>query len=43
MEIKRKQLAFDITQEMHTEIKILAARRNITINQWMQRAVAERI
>ena len=39
----RKQLAFDISPEMHQQVKIFAARRGISINNWMQRAVVERI
>lgn len=40
---KRKQLAFDISPEIHQQVKILAARRNISMNLWMNRAVIERI
>ena len=40
---KRKQLAFDISPEIHQQVKILAARRNISMNLWMMRAVMERI
>lgn len=40
---KRKQIAFDITEDLHTKIKVLAAQRNITMNNWMQRAIFERI
>ena len=40
---KRKQMAFDVSLEMHTQIKILAAIRNISINLWMARAIQDRI
>jgi predicted HicB family RNase H-like nuclease len=40
---KRKQMAFDISPEIHQTVKILAARRNISINLWMARAIQERI
>jgi len=45
MEIKkkRKQMAFDVSPELHQQVKILAARRNISINLWMARAIQERI
>lgn len=44
MEIKkRKQMAFDVSLEIHTQIKILAAARNISINLWMARAIQDRI
>ena len=40
---QRKQLAFDIDPELHTQIKILAARRNISMNVWLTRAILARI
>ncbi len=40
---KRKQMAFDVSLEIHTQIKILAAARNISINLWMARAIQDRI
>lgn len=40
---KRKQMAFDVSQEIHTHVKILAAARNISINLWMMRAIQDRI
>jgi predicted HicB family RNase H-like nuclease len=40
---RRKQMAFDISPEVHQTVKILAARRNISINLWMARAIQERI
>jgi len=40
---KRYQMAFDVSQEMHQQIKILAARRNISMNLWMARAINDRI
>ena len=40
---KRHQIIFDVTQELHTKVKILSALRNITMNRWMQRAINERI
>lgn len=40
---KRKQMAFDILPEVHHQIKILAATRNISINTWMARAIRDRI
>ena len=40
---KRKQMAFDVSLELHQQVKILAARRNISINLWMARAIQERI
>ncbi len=42
-EKKRKQMAFDISPEMHQQVKILAATRNISINLWMARAIQDRI
>jgi len=43
MEKKRKQIAFDINPEIHQIIKILAAKRGISINLWLHRAIQERI
>ncbi len=40
---KRKQMAFDISQEMHQQVKVLAAIRNISMNLWVARAIADRI
>lgn len=40
---KRTQMAFDINPEVHREVKILAAMRNISINLWMARAIRDRI
>lgn len=42
-EKKRIQMAFNVSQEVHTQVKILAAIRNISINNWMSRAIADRI
>jgi predicted HicB family RNase H-like nuclease len=40
---KRTQMCFDVNPEVHKQIKVLAARRNISINLWMARAIHERI
>lgn len=40
---KRTQINFDIQQEIHTQIKILAAIRNISMNCWLMRAIQDRI
>ena len=40
---KRVQMAFNISQEEHTQVKILAAIRNISMNLWISRAITERI
>ncbi len=40
---KRYQMAFDVNKEIHTQIKILAAIRNISVNSWMARAINDRI
>lgn len=42
-EKKRKQIIFDVSQEVHTLIKVFSAKRNISMNNWMQRAINERI
>lgn len=42
-EKKRKQIIFDVSEEVHRQIKIFAAMRNITMNRWMQKAINERI
>lgn len=45
MEDKRKrvQVAFDTTLDMRAEIKICAAKRNISVSSWISRAIYERI
>jgi predicted HicB family RNase H-like nuclease len=40
---KRKMMAFDISYELHRQIKILAARRGISMALWMQRAIYDRL
>lgn len=40
---KRYQMAFDVSQEMHTQVKVLAALRNISISLWIQRAIIREI
>jgi predicted HicB family RNase H-like nuclease len=40
---KRTQIAFDINPEIHKQVKILAAMRNISMNLWIARAIADRI
>jgi predicted HicB family RNase H-like nuclease len=39
MDKKRKQIAFEILPELHQQIKISAAKRNISMTLWMQRAI----
>lgn len=36
---KRTQINFDIHPELHKEIKIRAARKNISMNLWIIRAI----
>jgi predicted HicB family RNase H-like nuclease len=36
---KRNQIAFDIDPEIRTQIKIVSARRNISMNLWLMRAI----
>lgn len=42
-EKNRKQIIFDVTPEMHTQIKVLSAMRNISMNLFMVRAIADKI
>ncbi len=39
--IKRYQMAFDVHPEIHKMVKILAVKRNISINLWMDRAIRD--
>lgn len=39
----RIQMAFDTTLDIRAEIKICAAKRNISISAWINRAIYERI
>ena len=43
IEKKRTQISFDIHPEIHTQIKILAAMRNISMTLWIMRAIRDRI
>lgn len=40
---KRTQMTFDINPEIHHQVKILAAIRNISANLWVERAIRDRI
>lgn len=40
---KRKQIIFDVSEDIHREIKVFSAMRNITMNRWMQKAINERL
>lgn len=40
---KRKQMAFDISPEVHQQVKTLSAMRNISMNLWIARAIHDRI
>ncbi len=40
---KRKQMIFDISEDIHTQVKVFAAMRNITMNRWMQKAITDRL
>lgn len=40
---KRKQIAFDVSQEIHKQIKLAAFLRNITMNNWLNRAIYDRL
>jgi len=40
---KRVQIAFDVPPELRQEIKLLALRRNISMNMWILRAVHTQI
>ncbi|HEY5267744.1 MAG TPA: hypothetical protein VII94_01265 [Candidatus Saccharimonadales bacterium] len=40
---RRYQMAFDVSPEIHHQIKILSAHRNISMTLWMCRAIQERI
>lgn len=39
----RKQIVFEIPHELHTEVKVWAARRNISMCDWFTRAIVERL
>ena len=40
---KRNQINFELCPELHQQVKIWAMRRNITVANWMKRAVIERL
>ena len=40
---KRFQMAFDVNPEIHQQVKIFAAIRNISVSLWMTRAINDRI
>lgn len=41
--VSPKRLVIDINEEMHTKIKIHAAKRNISIRKWAIRAILKAI
>lgn len=38
---KRTQIAFDVQEDLRSRIKVVAARRNISMNLWLIRAIYE--
>jgi predicted HicB family RNase H-like nuclease len=40
---KRKFMGFEINPELHQQIKVLAAQRNIPMSLWIHRALVEKI
>jgi predicted HicB family RNase H-like nuclease len=40
---QRKQMIFDINPELHMQIKIMAARRNVSLSLWVTRAIHEQL
>lgn len=40
---KTKRLLLEVTPELHGEVKIRAARRNISIKKWIERAIMDAI
>lgn len=40
-EIKRTQISFNVSPELHAQIKIASAMRNISMNLWLIRAIYE--
>jgi hypothetical protein len=43
VKLNRKQIVFFVSEEEHTQIKIVAAKRNITMSKWMHRAIAQKL
>lgn len=41
--VSRKQIVFNIHPDVHKQVKILAARRGITMNCWFMRAIYDRL
>ena len=41
--MEQKQLAFKVNKDLHRDIKILAARFNISMNLWLMRAISDKI
>lgn len=35
----RKKIIFDVSADLHQQIKILAARRNMSMSLWLHRAI----
>ena len=42
-EKKIKRLLVDVSIDLHQQVKMFATRRNISIGNWLQRAILERI
>jgi predicted HicB family RNase H-like nuclease len=43
MKKQRKQMIFDINPELHMQVKIMAARRNVSLSLWVTRAIYEQL
>ena len=43
MKLKRTQLSFDVPKEIRTDIKIRAAKRNVSMSTWIMRAIMRQV
>ena len=41
--MKKKRLSMNLTEQMHKDIKIRAANRNINITKWILQAIIEKL
>jgi predicted HicB family RNase H-like nuclease len=43
MRENRKKVIFELPLELHTEVKVAAAKRNISMSLWIHRAILDKI
>lgn len=43
MKVKKKKIIFEVPEELHKQIKVAAARRNISMSLWITRELVRKL